>query len=223
MLEPDGPQDVGLGSEDLAAVVRNLEAYSRGTAHAVPPELVSRVLAAVAREAPPTPPVSFARAVAAFAPRDAARAFAGMLALVDGRRRARPALRLRAAAMVIATCLVVGSAAAGATFGGAQLVNEWFAPQASSSTGPTDLVSPTPDHPAHDTTHAPSRAAHPSPPPGASGGPRDTAEPSEPTETAEPSEKDDGGASDGPEDGPTASDGGGDGGGGRGPGPTQDH
>jgi hypothetical protein len=227
MTMPHEAPNVPAGMEDLESILRDLDAYARGTAHALPSGLVPRVLAAVAREAAPTPPVSFARAVAAMAPRDAARAFAGMVALIEGRRPAAPTLRLRAAAMVLATCLVVGAAGAGATFGGVQLVDDWFAPQATTSSGPTDLASPTPDGPASVTTREPAPSPRRSPKPEASGGPRETAEPSRGPATAEPSDKDDDSASQEPGDGPSPSDGDGEGGGGdsggHSPGPTQAH
>lgn len=212
------PDDLGPGIDQMADIVRDLEAYARGTAHAVPPGLLSRVLTAVAREAPPTPPVGFARAVAALAPRDAARAFGAMLALMEGRRRAGPGLRLRAAAMVIATILLVGSAAVGATLGGARLVSAWLAPEAGPSITATDLVSPTPDRTRHGATPTPvAHSPHPSARPGESEGPHETAEPSEPAESAEPSDQSDDASDDPGDDG-----GGGSGGATDSPGPSAD-
>lgn len=203
------PDDLGPVADEVAGVARELEAYARGTAHAVPPELMPRVLAAVAREAPPTPPVGFARAIAALAPRDAARAFGAMLALVEGRRPGGPGLRLRAAAMVMAIILLVGSAAAGATLGGARLAGDWLGTLASPSTAATDVTSPTPARTSTLTTPTPDdRSPHSSAHPGDSAEPHGSAEPSGSAESAEPSEKDDGRASDDPGDGPSPSNGG---------------
>jgi len=216
MTRLDRPDDLGPGSDELTGVARDLEAYARGTAHAVPPELLPRVLTAVAREAPPTPPVTFARAIAALAPRDAARAFGAMLALVGGQRRGGVGLRLRAAALVVATVLVLGSAAAGATVGGAQLVHGWLVTQQGPS--PTDLVSPTPMPSPHPVTPTPAdRSPHPSARPTPSGGPDESAEPSEPAESAQPSEKDGDPSGDPSDDGPGSS-----GGGAQSPGPSSD-
>jgi hypothetical protein len=209
------------GPAESEGLVRDLEAYARGTAHAVPSELLPRVLAAVAREAPPTPPVGFARAVAALAPRDAARAFGGMLALIDGGRRGGPALRLRAAAMVVATILVVGSAAAGATFGGAQLVHGWLVTQAGPSTTATDVVSPTPARTSEAATPTPvEHSPHGSARPSDSEGPHETVEPTGPAESAEPTENDGDQPSGDPQDRPGPSSGGGSGGGGHSPEPS---
>jgi len=218
MTRLDRPDDLGPGSDELTGVARDLEAYARGTAHAVPPELLPRVLTAVAREAPPTPPVTFARAIAALAPRDAARAFGAMLALVGGQRRGGVGLRLRAAALVVATVLVLGSAAAGATVGGAQLVHGWLVTQQGPSPTATDLVSPTPMPSPHPVTPTPAdRSPHPSARPTPSGGPDESAEPSEPAESAQPSEKDGDPSGDPSDDGPGSS-----GGGAQSPGPSSD-
>ena len=218
MTRLDRPDDLGPGSDELTGVARDLEAYARGTAHAVPPELLPRVLIAVAREAPPTPPVTFARAIAALAPRDAARAFGAMLALVGGQRRGGVGLRLRAAALVVATVLVLGSAAAGATVGGAQLVHGWLVTQQGPSPTATDLVSPTPMPSPHPVTPTPAdRSPHPSARPTPSGGPDESAEPSEPAESAQPSEKDGDPSGDPSDDGPGSS-----GGDAQSPGPSSD-
>ena len=219
MTRLDRPDDLGPGADELAGVTGDLEAYARGTAHAMPPDLLPRVLTAVAREAPPTPPVTFARAIAALAPREAARAFGTLLALAGGQRRGGLGLRLRAAALVVATVVLLGSAAAGATLGGAQLVHGWLVTQAGPSPTATDLVSPTPEHSPHAVTPTPvDRSAHPSTRPGASEGPHGTAEPSEPAESAEPSGNDDGDPSGDPSDDGA----GGSGGGARSPGPSAD-
>ena len=220
MTRLDRPDDLGPGADELPGVTADLEAYVRGTAHAVPPDLLPRVLTAVSREAPPTPPVTFARAIAALAPRDAARAFGSLVALVGGQRRGGLGLRLRAAALVVATVVLLGSAAAGATLGGAQLVHGWLITQAGPSPTATDLVSPTPGHSAHAATATPmpaDRSAHPSTRPGASEGPHESSEPSEPADSAEPSEKDGDPSGDPSDDGA-----GGAGGGARSPGPSAD-
>ncbi len=216
MTRLDRPDDLGPGGDELTGVTRDLEAYARGTAHAVPPELLPRVLAAVAREKPPTPPVTFARAIAALAPRDAARAFGLLLALAGGQRRSGLGLRLRAAALVVATVVLLGSAAAGATIGGAQLVHGWLATQAGPSLTATDLVSPTPEHSPRPATPTPAdRTPHPSTRP--SQGPHASAEPSEPAESAEPSEQEGDPSGDPSDDGA-----GGSGGGAHSPGPSAD-
>ncbi|HEY7942687.1 MAG TPA: hypothetical protein VID25_12125 [Candidatus Limnocylindrales bacterium] len=216
MTRLDRPDDLGPGTDELAGVRRDLEAYVRGTAHAMPPELLPRVLIAVAHEAPLTPPANFARAIAALAPRDAARAFGALLAVVGGRGHGGVGLRLRAAALVVATIVVLGSAAAGATIGGAQLVHGWLVTQAGPSPTATDLVSPTPVHSLHPATPAPAdRTPHPSTRP--SEGPHASAEPSEPVESAGPSEQDGDPSGDPGDDGP-----GGSGGGAHSPGPSSD-
>ena len=203
------PDDLGPGADDVAGVAQGLEAYVRDTAHAMPPDLLPRVLAAVASEAPPTPQMTFARAIAALAPRDAARAFGAMLALVGGQRRGGVGLRLRAAALVVATVVVLGSAAAGATVGGAELVNGWLLTQPGPSTSASDLVSPTPVHSAHPATPTPDDRSHPpSARPTPSEEPQESAEPSEPAESAEPSEKDDDPSGDPSDDGAGGSGGG---------------
>ncbi len=217
MTRLDLADDLGPNTDKLAGVTRDLEVYARSTAHAVPPDLLSRVLTAVSREAPPTPPVTFARAIAALAPREAARAFGTLLALAGGQRRGGLGLRLRAGALVVATILVLGSAAVGATLGGAQLVHGWLITQAPSPTA-TDLLSPTPDHSPRAVTPTPAdRSAHPSTRPGASEGPHGSAEPSEPVDSAEPSGNDDDPSGDPGDDGA-----GGSGGGARSPGPSAD-
>ena len=219
MARPDRPDDLGPTADELAGVTRDLEAYVRGTAHAVPPELLPRVLSAVAREAPPTPSVTFARALAALAPREAARAFGALLAVVGGRRRGGLGLRLRAERWSLPPIVVLGSAAAGATLGGAQLVHGWLVTQ--TGTLPDRHRPREPDaraQPARTATPTPAdRSAHPSARPSASEAPHESAEPSEPAETAEPSEKDDDPSGDPSDDGA-----GGSGGGAHSPGPSAD-
>jgi hypothetical protein len=217
MSDLDRPDDLGPGTDDLAAVTRDLEAYARGTAHAVPPELVPRVLTAVSREAPPTPPVTFARAIAGLAPWDATRAFGAMLALAGGQRRGGVGLRLRAAALVVATVVVLGSAVAGATVGGVQLVHGWLITQPEPSPTATELVSPTPAPSPRPATPTPAdRSPRPSTRPSPSEGPHESAEPTEPAESAEPSESDD------PSGDPSDDGGGGSGGGAHSPEPSSD-
>jgi len=187
-MTPLDRPDAGPNAAELAGVDRDLAAYVRGTAHTLPPDLVPHVLAAVAREAPPTPALTFGRAVAALAPRDAARAFGAVLALAGGRRRGGLGLRFRAVALVAATVVVLGSAAAGATIGGEQLVHGWLVTQAAPSPTATVLASPTPEPSRPPVTPTPAdRSPHPSSRPGASEGPHESAEPSEPGESAEPS------------------------------------
>lgn len=188
----DYRDDPGPDADGLGGVTRDLEAYARGTAHALPPDLVARVLAAVVHEPPPTPAMAFGRAVAALAPREAARAFGALVALAGGRRGGRLGLRLRAAALVVATVLVLGSAAAGASIGGAQLVHGWLLTQTGPSPTMTDLVSPTPVRSVSPAAPTPGeRSPHPSARPTDSERPHESAEPSEPPESAEPSDQSD--------------------------------
>jgi hypothetical protein len=204
--------------DDLAGVTQDLDAYARGTAHAMPTDLLPRVLAAVASEAPPTPQMTFARAIAALAPRDAARAFGAMLALVGGQRRGGVGLRLRAAALVAATVVVLGSAAAGATVGGVRLAGDLLGIQPGPSTTATDLMSPTPVRSLHPATPTPDdRSPHPSARPTPSEEPQESAEPSGPAESAEPSD-----AADDPSGDPSDDGAGGSGDGAHSPEPSDD-
>lgn len=124
--------------------------------------------------------------------------------------------------MVVTTILLVGSAAAGATLGDAQLVHGWLVTQAGPATAATEVVSPTPDRTSEAATPTPvEHSPCPSVRPSESERPLETAEPTGPVESAEPTESGDSEPSGDPGDGPGPSSGSdGSGGGGHSPEPS---
>ena len=125
--QPD-PSELGPLAEGLEGVTRELDAFADETRLAPPADLADRIMAAVADEPVPTPPVTFLHAVGALALVDAWRAWRLNLQVALGRGRAPGRLRVQALAVVVVAALLVGIGGSTVAVGAARLVQGLVTP-----------------------------------------------------------------------------------------------
>lgn len=189
MSRPADPFDLGPDEAGLEAVERELEAFADDTRLAPRAELIDRIMAAVAEEPVPTPPVTFLHAVGALALVDAWRAWRLNLRVALGTGPATGRLRMQALAVVVVAALLVGLGGTTVAVGAAQLVQAIVTPSV------TNLdATPTPSP---EITIAPDATPTPAPSPDTSASPEASpGESEEPDESGEPEESgDDAGSS----------------------------
>jgi hypothetical protein len=122
------PSELGPLGEGLDGIARELDAFADETRLAPPVDLADRIMAAVAAEPVPTPPVTFLHAVGALALVDAWRAWRLNLQVALGQGRAPRRLRLQALAVVVIAALLVGIGGSTVAVGAARLVQGLVAP-----------------------------------------------------------------------------------------------
>ena len=110
------------------ASTRELDAFADETRLAPPADLADRIMAAVADEPVPTPPVTFLHAVGALALVDAWRAWRLNLRVALGPGPAPGRLRLQALAVVVVAALLVGIGGSTVAVGAARLVQGLVTP-----------------------------------------------------------------------------------------------
>ena len=181
--------DLGPDADELAGIARELVAFGDETRLAPPPDLVDRVMAVVATEPVPTPPVTFLHAVGALALVDAWRAWRLNVRVALGTGRAPGRLRIQALAVVVVAALLVGLGGTTVVVGAAQFVRSVVAPSISDQdTTPVPSridTSPTPSPQPSTTTPEITVPSAPSTSPDASEDPGETAEPGNGSESSE--------------------------------------
>ena len=182
------PSELGPLADGLEGITRELDGFVEETRLAPPPDLADRIMAAVADEPVPTPPVTFLHAVGALALVDAWRAWRLNLQVALGRGRAPGRLRLQALAVVVVAALLVGLGGSTVAVGAARLVQSVVAPSVTdldATPDPSGLeVSPQP-------RPSPSTSPNPQLSPDDSSEPSESADPGEsesPGESSEPAE-----------------------------------
>ncbi len=125
--QPD-PSELGPLAEGLEGIMRELDAFADETRLAPPADLADRIMAAVADEPVPTPPVTFLHAVGALALVDAWRAWRLNLQVALGQGSAPGRLRLQALAVVVIAALLVGIGGSTVAVGAARLVQGLVTP-----------------------------------------------------------------------------------------------
>lgn len=193
--QPD-PSELGPLAEGLEGITRELDAFADETRLAPPADLADRIMAAVADEPVPTPPITFLHAVGALALVDAWRAWRLNLRVALGEGRAPGRLRLQALAIVVIAALLVGIGGSTVAVGAARLVQGLVTPSVTdldATPDPSGLeVSPQP-------RPSPSISPNPQMSPAESAEPSDSAEPGEseaPGESSEPAESQGGSSGD---------------------------
>lgn len=165
--------------------MRELDAFADETRLAPPADLADRIMAAVADEPVPTPPVTFLHAVGALALVDAWRAWRLNLQVALGQGSAPGRLRLQALAVVVIAALLVGIGGSTVAVGAARLVQGLVTPSV------TDLdTTPEPSGLEASPQPRPSPSVSPNPQmsPDDSAGPSESADPSESEAPGDPSE-----------------------------------
>jgi hypothetical protein len=193
----------GLDLDDIGmqAVARELEAFADDTRVAPSPDLIDRIMAAIADQPVPTPPVAFLHAVGALALADAWRAWWLNLRVALGGGPASGRLRSQALAVVIVSALIVSIGGATVAVGAARLVQAMVTP---TLTVPDATPTPSPDAtPGPEATPSPPPDASPSPAPTTSADASDEPEESESPDASSGSGESHGGSS-GPGGGRTA-------------------
>ena len=151
MSPASDPNQLGPESAGLDSVARELEAFADETRLVPSAELTDRIIAAVAAEPVPTPPVTFLHAVGALALVDAWRAWRLNLRVALGAGPATGRLRLQALAVVVVAALLVGVGGTTVAVGAAQLVQGIVTPSVTDPDAtpvPSGLeVSPSPSTP----------------------------------------------------------------------------
>ncbi len=182
------PSELGPFGDGLEGITRELDAFADETRLAPPADLADRIMAAVADEPVPTPPVTFLHAVGALALVDAWRAWRLNLRVALGQGRAPGRLRMQALAVVVVAALLVGIGGSTVAVGAARLVQVLVTPTVfdlDATPDPSGLeVSPQP-------RPSPSISPNPQVSPDESPEPSESAEPAEsegPGESSEPSE-----------------------------------
>jgi hypothetical protein len=188
MSRPTDPFELGPDDAGLEAVERELEAFADETRLAPSAGLTDRIMAAVAAEPVPTPPVAFLHAVGALALVDAWRAWRLNLRVALGAGRATGRLRMQALAVVVVAALLVGLGGTTVAVGAARLVQAIVTPSVvDTDPTPTPEVSPSPE-----AVPTPSPEVSPSPDPSKSpDASEEPGESGEPDESNEPEESDD--------------------------------
>jgi len=189
--QPVDPFDLGPDAAGLAGVARELEAFADETRLAPSADLADRIMAAIATEPVPTPPVTFLHAIGALALMDAWRAWRLNLRVVLGGGQATGRLRMQALAVVVVAALLLGVGGTTVAVGAAQLVQALVTP---SVTAPDTTPLPTgpdvsPSLPTRSTT-----SPDVSPSPDTSSGPDESEAPGEseePGDSSEPGESGD--------------------------------
>ncbi len=144
--QPVDPSELGPDAAELAGTARELEAFADETRLVPASDLVDRIMAAVADEPVPTPPVTFLHAIGALALADAWRAWRLNVRVALGAGHASGQLRLQALAVVVVAALLVGLGGTTVAVGAAQLLQSVVAPSGLDATPrPSGLdVSPSP-------------------------------------------------------------------------------